>query len=89
MQACVIRTSAYRTDRSLLKLPVLSSRQDYLAGVLALFYISLRLADLREREALVHMGTNPAIRNALQQYFHPTRDHVALVPHVAKVHAEG
>ena len=67
----------------------LCSRQDHLAGVLALFHIGLRLADLREREAFVHMRPDPAIRDALQQYFHPTRDHLGLVPHVAKVHAEG
>jgi hypothetical protein len=48
------------------KLPVLSDRQDDLAGVLALFQIGLRLAGLRERKALVHMGADPAIRDALQ-----------------------
>jgi hypothetical protein len=47
---------------------VLSGRQNYLARVLALFYIGLCLADLREREALVHMGADPAIRDALQQF---------------------
>ena len=48
------------------KLLVLSGRQDDLAGVLALFHIGLRLAGLRERKALVHMGADPAIRDALQ-----------------------
>jgi hypothetical protein len=48
------------------KLQVLSDRQDDLAGVLALFQIGLRLAGLRERKALVHMGADPAIRDALQ-----------------------
>ena len=76
-------------DRSLEKLPVLSGRQNYLARVPTLFYIGLCLADLCEREALVHMGADPAIRDALQQYFHPARDHVGLVPHVPEVYAEG
>src|ERR1700738_3573238 len=71
------------------KLPVLSGRQTYLARVLTLFYIGLCLADLCEPEALVHMGADPAIRDALQQYFHPARDHVGLVPHVPEVYAEG
>ena len=68
---------------------MLSGRQNYLAGVLALFYIGLRLADLRELEALVHMGAHSAIGDALQQYFHPARDHVGLVPHVPEIYAEG
>ena len=67
----------------------LCSRQDYLADVLALFHIGLRLADLQEREAFVNMRPDPGIRDALQQYFHPTRDHLGFVPHVAEVHAEG
>jgi hypothetical protein len=68
--------------------PVLSGCEDYLANVLAFFHMGLRFTGLREREALVHMGANPAIRETLQQYFHPTRDHVGLVPHVAEVHPE-
>ena len=48
--------------------PVLSGRQNYLANVPALFQIGLRFADLREREALVYMGANPAIRDTVQQY---------------------
>src|SRR5580700_6605550 len=69
--------------------PTFLGRQNYLARVLTLFYIGLCLADLCEREAFVHMGADPAIRDALQQYFHPARDHVGLVPHVAEVYAEG
>ena len=44
----------------------LSGRQDYLAGVLALFHIRLRLAGLREWEALVDMRPDPAIRDPLE-----------------------
>jgi hypothetical protein len=68
---------------------MLSGRQNYLPRVLTLFYIGLCLTDLCEREALVHMEADPAIRDALQQYFHSASDHVGLVPHVPEVYAEG
>ena len=65
-----------------------SGCQDYLANIPAFFHIGLRLTDPREREALIHMRANPAIRDTLEQYFHPARNHVGLVPHVAEVHPE-
>ena len=76
------------SQNPLRNLPILSGRQDYLANVSAFFHIGLGFADLREREALVYVGANPALGDSIQQYFHPTRDHVGLVPHVAEVHAE-
>ena len=75
-------------DRIVLLSPMIALPGMRRLGATRALVRSMRLAGLGERETLVHMRADPAIRDALQQYFHPGRDHIGFVPHVAEVHAE-